>query len=60
MASDMWKVMLGALLLLASSVVVVGYGLRNGPVPPAAAATGAVGLVAGTLLLGLSSEGTNV
>jgi hypothetical protein len=60
MASVTWKVVLGALLLLGSSVVVVGYGLRDGPVPPGAAAAGAVGLVAGTLLLGLSGKGTNV
>lgn len=60
MASVTWKAVLGALLLLASSVVVVGYGLRNGPIPPAAAAAGAVGIVAGTLLLGLSGDGTSV
>jgi hypothetical protein len=43
-----------------SSVVVVGYGLRDGPIPPLAAAVGAVGVVAGTLLLGLSEEDASV
>ena len=38
MASDWRKVGLGLLLLVVSSVVVVGYGLRNGPIPPAVAA----------------------
>jgi hypothetical protein len=60
MASDWRKVALGVVLLAVSSVVVVGYGLKNGPIPPAAAAAGAVGIVAGTLLLGLSEEDASV
>lgn len=60
MASDWRKVALGLLLLAVSSVVVVGYGLRDGPIPPLAAAVGAVGVVAGTLLLGLSEEDASV
>jgi hypothetical protein len=60
MASDWRKVGLGLLLLMVSSVVVVGYGLRNGPIPPAVAVGGAVGVVAGTLLLGLSEEDASV
>jgi hypothetical protein len=60
MASDWRKVALGLLLLAVSSVVVVGYGLRDGPIPPLAAAVGAVAVVAGTLLLGLSEEDASV
>ncbi|MFB6205067.1 MAG: hypothetical protein ABEJ05_00865 [Haloglomus sp.] len=60
MASDWRKVTLGVLLLAAGGVVVVGYGLQNGPIPPVAAAAGAVGIVAGTILLGASGEGLNV
>jgi hypothetical protein len=60
MASDMRKVAVGVVLLAVSSVAVVGYGLRDGPIPPAVAAVGAVGIVAGTLLLGLSEEDAGV
>lgn len=60
MASDLRKVALGVVLLAVSSVVVIGYGVRGGPIPPVAAAGGAVGIVAGTLLLGLSEEDARV
>lgn len=60
MASDWRKVALGLLLLAGSSVVVIAYGLRGGPIPPVAAAAGAIGIVAGTLLLGLSEEDASV
>lgn len=60
MASDMRKVAVGVVLLVVSSVVVVGYGLRDGPIPPAVAVVGAVGIVAGTLFLGLSEEDAGV
>ncbi|WP_276271232.1 hypothetical protein [Haloarcula litorea] len=58
MATDTRKVMLGALLLLVSTVLILGpLGL---PVPTVAAGVAALGLAAGALLVGTSEDGRPV
>ncbi|MFB6223918.1 MAG: hypothetical protein ABEH86_09655 [Haloarcula sp.] len=60
MATDTRKVMLGAALLAVSSVLVLGSGAINIGIPAAAGAVAALGLAAGSLLVGTSEEGRPV
>jgi hypothetical protein len=56
MATDTRKVALGAVLLLVSTVLILGTGPINVGVPGIAAGVAALGLAAGALLVGTSEE----
>jgi hypothetical protein len=60
MATDTRKVVIGALLLVASSVVILATGSLNTEIPAALAALGALGMAAGALLVGMSEENAAV
>jgi hypothetical protein len=60
MATDTRKVGLGALLLFVSSVLILGTGQLSLDVPVYAAAVAALGLAAGSLLVGTSEDGRAV
>lgn len=56
MATDRRKVALGAVLLLVSTVLILGTGPINVGIPGVAAGVAALGLAAGALLVGTSEE----
>lgn len=60
MATDVRKLGLGALTLVVSSVVILSTGLMNAPIPDPFAAVAALGLAAGSILVGLSQDGAGV
>jgi len=60
MATDRRKLALGAALLLVSTVVILSVGVRGSGVPVALAALGALGMAAGSLLVGLSERNATV
>ncbi|MFB6171705.1 MAG: hypothetical protein ABEJ23_04175 [Haloarculaceae archaeon] len=54
MATDTRRMGLGALLLIVSSLVILAVGVRGSGLPVLLAALGALGMAAGSLLVGLS------
>lgn len=60
MTTDTRKAGIGALLLLASTAVLLSTGTMGTTVPTLLGAVGAVGLAVGALLVGLSEEGATV
>lgn len=60
MATDTRKLGLGALLLIVSSLVILGVGVQGSGLPLLLAALAALGLAAGSLLVGLSETDTAV
>ncbi|WP_435195798.1 hypothetical protein [Natronomonas sp. EA1] len=60
MATDTRKVALGVLLLVASTVVILATGTRGSEVPGILAGLGALGMAAGSLLVGMSEENAAV
>lgn len=56
MATDVRKLGLGAVVLLASSIAILATGILGTPLPDLLAALAALGLAAGSLLVGLSEE----
>ena len=60
MATDKTKVLLGGLLLFASTALILGTGPVDLALPAAAAAVSALGLAAGALLVGTSEDGRPV
>jgi hypothetical protein len=54
------KVVVGAVLLLIGSVLILGAGLQEVPVPAVAASIAALLLAAGSVLLGTSEGGQPV
>ena len=56
MATDRRKVALGAVLLLVSTVLILGTGPINVGIPGVAAGVAALGLAPGALLVGTSEE----
>jgi len=57
MATNARKLGFGVLLLAVSAVMILGTGLMNAPLPDPLAAVAALGLAAGSLLVGTSGEG---
>lgn len=60
MATDTRKLTIGAVLLLVSTIIILGVGVRGSMLPGALAALAALGLAAGSLLVGLSERETTV
>lgn len=60
MATDTRKLGLGALLLIVSSLVILGVGIQGSGFPLLLATLAALGLAAGSLLVGLSETDTAV
>lgn len=60
MASQNLKLGLGVVALLVSSLVMLGTGLIETPLPEPMAAVAALGLAVGSVLVGLSEEGAGV
>jgi hypothetical protein len=60
MATDTRKVILGAVLLAISTVLILGTGAIDIGIPAAAGALAALGLAAGSLLVGTSEDGRPV
>ncbi|MFB6073705.1 MAG: hypothetical protein ABEJ89_01685 [Haloarculaceae archaeon] len=56
MATDTRKVVLGALLLVASSAIIFWTGQLGSGLPALLASVGALGLAAGTLLIGTAGD----
>ena len=54
MATNTRQLAFGALLLLASTIVILGVGVRGSAIPGVLAALAAIGMAAGSLLVGLS------
>ena len=60
MATNVRKLGFGLLLLVVSTLVILGTGIMNTPVPDPLAAVAALGLAAGALLVGLSEHNAGV
>ncbi|MFQ3320755.1 MAG: hypothetical protein ACI80F_002841 [Natronomonas sp.] len=60
MATDVRKLGFGAVLLLVSTLAILATGILNAPLPDPLAAVAALGLAAGSLLVGLSEDGAGV
>ena len=60
MATDMQKLVLGVLLLVVSSLIILGVGIRGSGLPLLLATLAALGMAAGSLLVGLSGTDTAV
>lgn len=60
MATDTRKLGLGALLLIVSTLAILGVGIQGSGLPLVLAALAALGLAAGSLLVGLSETDTAV
>jgi len=60
MATNARKLGFGVLLLAVSAVMILGTGLMNAPLPDPLAAVAALGLAAGSLLVGLSERNAGV
>ncbi|WP_276248120.1 hypothetical protein [Haladaptatus sp. YSMS36] len=60
MSNQTSKVTLGMLVLAISSVVLLGVSFLGSPVPVALAAIAALGMAAGSLLVGTSESGRPV
>lgn len=56
MATDVRKLGFGALVLVASSILILGTGFTDAPIPDPMAAAAAIGLAVGSLLVGLSED----
>lgn len=60
MATNVRKLGIGVALLVASALLIIGTGVMNAPVPDPMAAVAAIGLAAGSLLVGLSENNAGV
>jgi hypothetical protein len=60
MATDTTKIGLGVVLLLISSVLILGTGVQGLNLPTIGATVAALGLAAGALLVGTSDDGRPV
>lgn len=60
MATDTTKVGLGVVLLLISSVLILGTGVQGVNLPLIGASVAALGMAAGALLVGTSEDGRPV
>lgn len=60
MATDKNKLLLGAGLLVLSSVIILGIGSASVPLPSPLGAIAALGMAAGALLVGFSERGARV
>lgn len=60
MATNVRKLGFGVLLLVVSALVILGTGIMNTPLPDPLAAVAALGLAAGSLLVGLSEQNAGV
>lgn len=60
MVQNKHKIMLGAVLLLVSSVLILGVGVQGIGLPTVAGSLAALGLAAGSLLIGTSEGGQPV
>jgi hypothetical protein len=60
MATNVRKLGIGVALLVASALVIIGTGTMQAPVPDPLAAVAAIGLAAGSLLVGLSEDNAGV
>jgi len=60
MATDTTKIGLGVILLLISSVLILGTGLQGLQLPVVGASIAALGLAAGALLVGTADDGRPV
>lgn len=60
MTTDVRKLGIGALLLIVSSLLILGVGLQGSGLPLLLGALAALGLAAGSLLVGLSETDTAV
>jgi hypothetical protein len=56
MATDVRKFGAGAVVLVISSLLILAASLNTAPIPSETAAVAAIGIAAGTLLVGLSDE----
>ena len=56
MATNIRKVVLGTLLLVASSAIILGSGQIDGAIPEWAPAVAALGMAAGALFVGTSND----
>ncbi|WP_254838346.1 hypothetical protein [Natronomonas marina] len=56
MATDVRKLGIGAAALLVSSIVILAAGTMQTPVPDLLAGVAALGLAAGSLLVGMSED----
>lgn len=60
MATNVRKLGIGVALLVVSALVIIGTGTLQAPVPDPLAAVAAMGLAAGSLLVGLSEDNAGV
>ena len=60
MATDVRKLGIGVALLVASTLLIIGTGVMTAPLPDPMAAVAAMGLAAGSLLVGLSERNAGV
>ena len=60
MATDTRKVAIGAVLLVASSALILATGTQGSGIPPVGVSIAALGLAAGSLYLGTSEDGQAV
>ena len=60
MATNVRKLGIGVALLVVSALVIIGTGTMQAPIPDPLAAVAAMGLAAGSLLVGLSEDDTGV
>jgi len=60
MGTNSTKIGVGLVLLLISSALILGAGLQQIPLPAVAGSIAALGLAAGSLLVGTSEEGRPV
>ncbi|MES3517452.1 MAG: hypothetical protein PPP58_07295 [Natronomonas sp.] len=60
MSTDTRRLGLGIVALIISSVVILAAAFIDTPIPPAVSALAALGLAAGSLLVGLSEKGAGV
>ena len=60
MATNVRKLGIGVALLVVSALVIIGTGTMQAPIPDPLAAVAALGLAAGSLLVGLSEDNAGV
>lgn len=60
MATNVRKLGIGVALLVVSALLIIGTGTMQVPIPSPLAAVAALGLAAGSLLVGLSEDNAGV
>jgi hypothetical protein len=60
MATDVRKLGIGVALLVVSTLLIIGTGVMTAPLPDPMAAVAAIGLAAGSILVGLSERNAGV